>query len=62
MANLNPTCGVYDLTIEANRDVYLKGSRSKAYAKASCEVVLSCGQVRVPCTSAASIGTNRYQL
>lgn len=61
MTKLHQACVVYDLTTEANRNVYLKGPRSKAYAKASCEVLLSCGAVRVPCTS-TSIGTDWRQL
>ncbi len=43
-------CMVIDLNIEANRDYYLENAVCKNFAKASCEVVLSCGIVPVPCT------------
>ena len=47
-------CIVIDLTTTANRNLYLKGNVSKAYAKRSCEVLLSCGDFPVPCTYAGA--------
>ena len=42
-------CVKYDLTSAAKRDQYLDSDKAKAYARVSCEVVLSCGTTRVPC-------------
>ena len=42
-------CVKYDLTSAAKRDQYLDSKKAKAYARVSCEVVLSCGTTRVPC-------------
>ena len=43
-------CQVFDLTSEAVRDEYLGNAVCKNFAAASCEVLLSCGTDRVPCT------------
>lgn len=43
-------CEIYDLTSEAERNKYLKNAVCKNFAKASCEVLLSCGTAPVPCT------------
>ena len=47
---------IWDLTIEKNRDKWLKNSdRLKNYANASCEVLLKCN-VRIPCRLVDPLG------
>jgi hypothetical protein len=48
--NIPSQCQLYDLTSEEVRDEYLGNAVCKNFAKASCEVLLSCGITRVPCT------------
>ena len=43
-------CVIYDLTTAENRQLYLRNAVCKNFAKASCEVLLSCGDERVKCT------------
>jgi hypothetical protein len=48
--NIPSQCQLYDLTSEEVRDKYLGIALCKRYAKASCEVILSCRDMPVPCT------------
>ena len=50
-------CTLIDLTTATNRDKYLGNAVCKNFAKASCEVLLSCREARVPCT----IDSNVYE-
>ena len=53
--NIPGGCQTFDLTSEAERDMYLGNAVCKRFAKASCEVLLSCGIALVPCTNTESV-------
>ena len=44
-------CEIFDLTTAQNCNCYLGNAVCKNFAKASCEVLLSCGTARVKCTT-----------
>ena len=47
---ISSSCLVIDLSNEAGRSLHLDSIRAKNFARASCEVLLSCGTNPVPCS------------
>lgn len=49
LSNLNSACAIYDLTKKEVREKNVNGATARNFALGWCEVVVSCGELRIPC-------------